>query len=115
MEFKRCAILILFLITITVLLYAGFIIYLTWPISQYSIEKAGQFGDSFGILTALFSGLAFSGLIITILLQRKELELQRKELRLQREEMAASRGELAAQVSAQRALFLAGVTHLRGF
>lgn len=40
----------------------------------------GVFGDKFGAVNALFSGLAFAGIIFTILLQRKELELQREEL-----------------------------------
>ena len=38
------------------------------------------FGDSFGVVTALFTALAFGGLIWTVLLQGKELSLQRKEL-----------------------------------
>lgn len=33
----------------------------------------GTFGDKFGAINALFSGLAFAGLITTILLQRREL------------------------------------------
>jgi hypothetical protein len=33
----------------------------------------GQFGDLFGAVNALFSGLAFAGLIVAITLQRKEL------------------------------------------
>ncbi|WP_336164396.1 hypothetical protein [Acinetobacter sp. 85] len=40
----------------------------------------GTFGDSFGALNTLFSGLAFSTLIITLFLQRKELQLQREEV-----------------------------------
>lgn len=78
-----------------------------------SWQERGQFGDMFGSVNALFSGLAFAGLIYAILLQRKELSLQRDELKLQREEMAASRKELAAQVAAQRALFLAAVGQIR--
>ncbi len=69
-----------------------------------SSEKLGQFGDLFGSVNALFSGLAFVALIYTIHLQRQELSLQRIELKLQREEMIASRGELAAQVAAQESL-----------
>lgn len=46
----------------------------------------GQFGDMFGVVNALFSGLAFAGIIYTILLQREELAAQRKELRLTRHE-----------------------------
>lgn len=64
--------------------------------------ERGQFGDLFGAVNALFSGLAFAGLIFTIHLQRRELALQREELRLQREEMAKSREELANQVAVQR-------------
>jgi hypothetical protein len=45
-----------------------------WP------NEAGPFGDMFGALNALFSGLAFAGLIIAILLQREELKLQRQTL-----------------------------------
>ena len=67
-------------IVLLVLSYAIFLIFITWPISDLSIGAAGTFGDSFGILTSLFSGIAFAGLIWTILLQRAELKLQRKEL-----------------------------------
>jgi hypothetical protein len=45
-----------------------------------SDDDRGIFGDMFGAVNALFSGLAFAGIIITILMQRHELELQRKEL-----------------------------------
>ncbi len=40
----------------------------------------GTFGDKFGAINALFSGLAFAGIIATILLQRRELFLQRKDI-----------------------------------
>jgi len=77
-------------------------------ISPWDMEKRGQFGDMFGALNAAFSGLAFCGIIYTIFLQRKELQLQRRELQLQREELVATRGELqrtaAAQEAAERAL-----------
>ena len=36
----------------------------------------GTFGDLFGAVNALFSGLAFAGLIYTIVLQKQDLELQ---------------------------------------
>jgi hypothetical protein len=49
--------------------------------------KRGTFGDMFGSINALFSGLAFTGIILTILLQRKELALQRQELKDTREEL----------------------------
>lgn len=46
----------------------------------------GTFGDMFGAVNALFSGLAFAGLIYTAMMQREELKLQREELGLTREE-----------------------------
>ena len=76
-------------------------------------QERGQFGDLFGSVNALFSGLAFAGLIYAILLQRQELSLQRAELKLQREEMAASRAELAAQVAVQKSLVLATIGQIR--
>ena len=53
-------------------------------------EAKGLFGDSFGALNSLFSGLAFAGVIIAILLQRNELKLQREELELTRTELSRS-------------------------
>jgi hypothetical protein len=41
----------------------------------------GQFGDLFGGVNAFFTGLAFAGLVFTILLQRYDLRSQGKELR----------------------------------
>ena len=64
--------------------YGSFVLYKTWPITEYSIAKAGTFGDSFGVVTSLFSGLAFAGIILTILLQRKELTESREIFRIQR-------------------------------
>lgn len=58
-----------------------------------SWQKSGTFGDTFGALNALFSGLAFSGVIITILIQKTELKNQREELMLQRTEMQETRKE----------------------
>jgi len=40
----------------------------------------GQFGDMFGAINALFTGLAFAGLIVTIIQQSKELRIQSTEL-----------------------------------
>lgn len=57
----------------------------------------GTFGDQFGAVNALFSGLAFTGLIYTIILQRRDLALQRDDLRLQREELAQTRHEMEEQ------------------
>ena len=45
-----------------------------------TMSSYGSTGDIFGGLSALFSGLAFAGLIYTILLQRKDLENTRNEV-----------------------------------
>ena len=55
-----------------------------------SPQDRGQFGDSFGAVNSLFSGLAFAGLIVALLLQRRELSLQREELQLTRDELGRS-------------------------
>jgi hypothetical protein len=59
----------------------------------------GTFGDQFGAVNALFSGLAFAGLIYTIILQRRDLKLQRNDLRLQRKELALTRKEMEDQTA----------------
>ena len=66
-----------------------------WLWTYYSLKDLdethrGTFGDMFGGANALFSGLAFTGIIITILLQRKELSLQRQELSETRKELKRS-------------------------
>lgn len=57
----------------------------------------GTFGDMFGSINALFSGLALAGIILTILLQRKELKLQREELRDTRKEFETQNETLKLQ------------------
>jgi hypothetical protein len=60
-------------------------------------NKSGVFGDSFGAINSLFSGLALSGIIYTIYLQREELSLQRKELSDTRKEFAIQNQTLKKQ------------------
>ena len=49
-------------------------------------DSPGSFGDMFGSVNTLFSGMALAGIVYTIFNQKKEFQLQREELRLQREE-----------------------------
>jgi hypothetical protein len=42
--------------------------------------RDGSFGDTFGSLNALFSGLAFAGVVVTLLMQRKDLTVQRRDI-----------------------------------
>ncbi len=60
------------------------VIGLTWPIAEYSIAKAGALGDSFGWLNAAFSGLAFLGVIWTLLHQKEELHDAREATKIER-------------------------------
>jgi hypothetical protein len=85
-------------------LIAVLVLWTAFWIGAYLFDKpatSGQFGDTFGALNALFSGLAFAFLIASIDLQRRELRLQREELQMQRQEMADSRAVLALQARAQ--------------
>lgn len=50
-------------------------------------SKPVELGDSFNVINALFSGLALAGVVVAILLQRRELALQREELTLTRAEL----------------------------
>jgi hypothetical protein len=68
---------------------------------EQTLQERGQFGDLYGSINALFSGLAFAGVVIAILLQREELQLQRQELKETRSEMKRS---TEAQNRAQKAL-----------
>lgn len=85
--------------------FALWICYQLWIEYRYqAMEVRGQHGDMFGGLNTLFSGLAFAGLIYTVLLQREELSLQRRELELTREELhrTAKANEEAAKALAKQ-------------
>ena len=56
----------------------------------------------FGAVNALFSGLAFAGLIVTLIMQHEELGLQRNELAQTNDELAAQREEFVAQTKTMK-------------
>ena len=73
-----------------------------WLLTYYLLKdkgttERGTFGDMFGSINALFSGLALAGIILTILLQRKELKLQRDELTETRKEFQTQNETLKLQ------------------
>lgn len=80
-------------------------------------EERGQFGDMFGSVNSLFSGLALAGVVLTLFLQHRELGLQRQELRLTREQLTrtaeaheASQASLSRQATAnERAAEIQGL------
>ncbi len=76
----------LFFIVILLFGFSIWVLYCIFP----DLTDRGAFGDSFGVVNSLFSGLAFAGLIFTIYLQRTELKLQREELQATRVELKRS-------------------------
>jgi cation transport regulator ChaC len=85
--------------TLVVILWVATPLFASLFLTSWS-EK-GQLGDTFGAVNALFSGLAFAGVIYTIHLQRHELSLQRRELELTRQELKRT---AEAQEASERAL-----------
>lgn len=86
-----------------VLFLLWFIIAVTWGLSGWFLHadtsNRGTFGDMFGAVNALFSGLAFATLIYTAWMQRDELALQRQELAATRRELEGQRLQLAEQTA----------------
>lgn len=66
-------------------------------------EWTSPLGDTYEAVSALFGGLAFAGVVVTILLQSMELRLQREELAETREELKRS---ATAQERSEQMLFL---------
>ena len=88
----------------TLLIIFSIIVIILYAVSWYLIDiiiidvnERGQFGDQFGAVNALFSGLAFAGLIFTIILQKKELALQREELTDTRKELKGQKKQMEIQ------------------
>lgn len=63
-------------------------------------DGSGEFGDQFGALTAWFTGVAFALMVITMRLQKRELELTRETVLASKDEMAASRHAFEEQALA---------------
>ena len=89
-------------------LFYTFVIIIIWTISflalnitYSSLDDKTRFGDIFGAINTLFSGLAFAGIIFTIQLQRKDLKLQREDLKMTRMELQRS---ASAQEKSENAL-----------
>ncbi len=104
------------LIAISVFI-AIFIVYFIIVRHSYpDLISRAQFGDLFGGLNTLFSGLAFGGVVYAILLQRKDLELQREELKLTRQELkrTAKAQEKAEEALSRQAVSLKVTAKLNG-
>jgi hypothetical protein len=69
---------------------------LSFVFSESDIKTAsslGTFGDSFGALNTLFSGLAVFGVSLSLILQGREIASNRRELRRQRDSLALQQFE----------------------
>ncbi|NJA07868.1 hypothetical protein HC024_19350 [Methylococcaceae bacterium WWC4] len=82
-------------IVITLVLFVIYWMFLIANTKANWVEQPGTFGDSFGLLNTLFTGLAFSGLIIQIWMQREDLTESRKQF-----ERSANAQERSARLSA---------------
>lgn len=78
------------LIILILLLWSTYPLVLKFVLKNNDWGSLGTFGDTYGALNTLFSGLAFAVLILSLFLQRKELEAQRIELEAQRQEIKES-------------------------
>lgn len=81
------------------IMFIGFV----WAGIAYCVEgseKAGQFGDAFGVINALFSSLAAAGAVYAVILQRTEL----KEARRSAFESAKAQADLV-KLQATTAIF----------
>lgn len=67
------------LILLVFIIFTASLLALTWPVDEFSISKSGVFGDSFGVLSSLFNGLALGALILTLIQQKDEFKLQHFE------------------------------------
>lgn len=65
-------------------------------------KDLGTFGDSFGIVTCLFSGLSSAGMIVAIFMQHDELKLQRTELEENRKVLKQQQLEFEKTANAQQ-------------
>jgi hypothetical protein len=62
---------------------AGLLVASAWLINLITLmdnDSRGTFGDMFGTVNSIFSGLAFTGVIYAIFLQRQEIEIAREEM-----------------------------------
>ena len=94
-DYKNLIIFLALLLIISLWAGSWFLIDKLYPISDNSsidyIAQRGAFGDKFGFINSLFSGLALTGIIVSIYLQSIELSLQKKELKKTREEFEINR------------------------
>lgn len=93
-----------------VVAWVGSALLVAWLIPSW--QDRSNFGDMFGAVNSLFSGLALAGVIYALLLQRGELALQRSELELSRESFRSQLAEMESsrQIQTQPLVIASGVS-----
>ncbi|GGZ94675.1 hypothetical protein DC083_06660 [Ignatzschineria ureiclastica] len=82
-------------------------IMMTWLIAIYlTLQSPDNESIFFDAIVALFTGVAFTGVIYSLHLQREDLQLNREELKINREEMVRTRTELERQLFMQHFQFM---------
>lgn len=81
MPHKHNVYLLILALILSVLIWIGYGILLYNLPYFCKWEVRGQFGDMYGALNALFSVMAFSGVIYTMFLQKKALDYQLEEIK----------------------------------
>lgn len=81
---------------------AGIFVLIVWMINycvfkDVDNESRGTFGDMFGGVNALFSGMAFIGVIFAIFLQRQEVAIAKEEISRTKEMLVKQREQLELQ------------------
>lgn len=77
------------------------------------IKDRGVYGDSYGAVSSLFTGLGFAGLVFTILLQQREIKLQRDDFFPQLQEMQQTRDEVVRQSRLQELQLKQSIVQLK--
>ncbi len=85
-DYTNLLLVIILIIILFVFFGSGYYMY-----CNMTSTNRGTFGDMFGAVNALFSGLALFGIIVTLYMQRKDLNLQKEEMKLTRKEFEINR------------------------
>jgi hypothetical protein len=91
--------------TVKLAVVLGFLVVTLWVINLvvvYCWPERGTFGDMFGAVNALFTGLAFAAVIYAILIQRHEVGLLKKELSRSKEILEEQQALAGSQIKAQK-------------
>src|SRR5688572_30337045 len=68
-------------------------------------STAGQVGDMFGSVNALFSGAALLGVVVALILQRRDLKIQQDQLNLSNKEFRQQNEMIQEQLRVLRESF----------